>query len=309
MRVSSIRWGVILIGIGLFFLAINLELLDSLVFPRLFSLWPVLLIAIGVELLFRHTRLYFLALLSPLLIAGAFIFAATATGDWKWRADEFWTRWTWNDSDKKIDTVEISDSSIKSLDIDLDSGPGKISLKPTTDVIFRARSEYFKRSPWIKQDTSMGVERIEYTNRERAHLAIFGLRMGRSKNDFEIANYLPLKAKVVTDDTEPDLDFSPFKLDNLTLDLRSSRAFLKLGKASDSINVTISGDTRNLVLTVPREYGMAIVGESSRLHNLIHESSLSPSGDGYYTSGYDNSPQKIRINLKAKIKSLSISRE
>ena len=69
MKVSSIRWGIIWIGIGLFFLAINFGVLDNLVFPALFSLWPILLIAIGVELIFRKTKFYFLALLSPLLIA------------------------------------------------------------------------------------------------------------------------------------------------------------------------------------------------------------------------------------------------
>ena len=309
MKVSSIRWGVILIGIGLFFLAINFELLDSLVFPRLFSLWPILLIAIGVELLFRHTRLYFLALLSPILIAGAFIYAATANGDWRWHADEFWSRWTWNDSEKKTYTFETSDSLIKSLDIDLDCGPGKISLKPSSDIVFRANSEYYKRSPWIKQDTSMGVEHIEYTNREREHLAIFGISMDRSRNEFEIANNLPLKADIVTYDNEPDLDFAPFKLDNLLLDLRSLRAFLKLGNKSDSIDVVISGNTVSFDLNVPKEFGLAIVGDRAKLQSIIHESSLSQSGDGYYSSGFENSPQKIRINLKAKVNSLLISRE
>lgn len=310
MKVSSIRWGVILIGIGLFFLAINLELLDSLVFPRLFSLWPILLIAIGVELLFRRTRFYFLALLSPILIAGAFIFAATANGDWKWRADEFWTRWTWSDAHRKIDTVEIQpDSAIQSLDVNLNCGPGRISLRPVSNAIFKVRAEYYKRSPWVKQDTANGIERIEYTNREKNSLALFGIRINRFKNDFELADYLPLKANIMTSDIEPDLDFSPFKLNDVTLNLNSSRVSLRIGSQSEMVNVSILGDADNFELTVPENFGMALIGDDARLRNLLRETSFLHSSDGYYSSGYNESPRKIRIDLKAKIKSLTISRD
>jgi hypothetical protein len=309
MKISSVRWGVIWIGIGLFFLAINLEMLDSLIFPRLFSLWPVLLIAIGVELLFRRTKLYFLALLSPLLIAAAFIFAATAKGEWKWRADEFWTRWTLNHNERRIDTVEIpADTTVKSLDINFNCGSGKVSLRPISNVIFKANSEYDKRRPSIEYEAADGVEEIKYTNREKAYLEILGLNLSSIKNDFEIADYLPLKADFLTYNREPELDFSALKLTDLVLDLHSSRGWLRFGALSDMVEVSISGNVRRLELVIPQYFGLAVIGDSGKLQNLIHDPSLLRSTDGFYSSNYGESMKKISVNLNADVNSLMISR-
>lgn len=309
MRISSIRWGIIWIGIGLFFLAINLELLDSLVFPRLFSLWPILLVAIGVELIFRRTRLYFLALLSPLLIAGAFMVAATARGDWGWNSDEFWHRWAWRANEKKIDIADIpSDTMVTSLDIQLECGPSDITIKPVSDKLFKATTEFYKRSPWVEHRLLSNTEKIEFTNREKTRLTLLGLNITASRTDFEIADYLPMKVTIRATDDQPDLDFSRFWLRSLDLNIRSNKTSLCLGNRSDTVDVAISGRVDKLSLLLPKNYSLKVEGDSAKLQAIFGNEGLIWRGNAFYANSGD-STRLIRLDLNATVKKLDIIRD
>jgi hypothetical protein len=310
MRVSSIRWGVIFIGIGLFFLALNLELLDSLVFPRLFALWPVLLIAIGVELIFRHSRLYFLAFLSPIIIAGAFIAAATATGDWGWKADEFWSRWAWRVGEKKVDIAEIpSDSAARLLDLNLECGTSIVSFRPSSDLLFKATTDYYRRSPWTEHSFSDSTEKIQYTNREKSRLALFGINMDATQTNFQITDILPIKAAITSHGNEPEFDLTALNLNSLDLDIQSENTKLRLGALADSIGVKISGKTDELNITLPRESGLSVSGKTAELNTLLRNSGLSSRAGTYISNEYSTASHKIYLILNADIKSISINRD
>lgn len=306
MRVSSIRWGIIWIGIGLFFLAINLELLDSLVFPRLFSLWPILLVAIGVELIFRRTRLYFLALLSPLLIAGAFMVAATAKGDWGWSSDEFWHRWVWRANERKIDKIEIADdSTVTSLAIDLECGPSNITFRPVSDHLFKATTEYYKRSPWIEHRIENGIEKINYSNREKTRLSLLGLNIAASRSDFEITDILPLRAAIEATDDQPVFDFSRFRLKSLDLDIRSNKTMLFIGDKIDTVDVVVTGRSDQLSLRYSSMYKLIINGDAANLEDAFDKGKLTRYGDKLYSMSADSN-HVIRLALKAKIKHIDL---
>ncbi len=310
MRVSSVRWGVIWIGIGLFFLAINLELLDSLVFPRLFALWPVLLIAIGVELLFRHSRLYFLAFLSPIIIACAFIAAASATGDWGWNADRIWRRWMWRVDDRKVDTVEIQrDALVKYLNLDLECGPSSLTISPSSNLLFKATTEYYRRSPWTEHSLSDGTEKIDYENREKTRLPFFGLNVAAAKSNFQIADYLPLEADITAQNDRLDFDFSSLRLSRLTLDIRSDRTYLRLGDLSDSVSIAINGTADKLEIVLPREMALRISGGSRDIGRILEGAGMTSRDGAYFSGDYSGGARRANIALDDDIKSVSIERD
>ena len=65
MNIGRIRNGAILISAGVVLLFNTMDYLSWSVWFRIFSLWPVILVAIGIELLFKRTLLSFLTLISP----------------------------------------------------------------------------------------------------------------------------------------------------------------------------------------------------------------------------------------------------
>jgi hypothetical protein len=309
MKVSSIRWGVIWIGVGFFFLAINFQALDSLVFPRLFSLWPVLLIAIGVELIFRRTRLYFLALLSPILIAAAFVLAASYKGGPGWNLDELFNNWSWRYQAEKTDLVEIPvDDSVSSLDLVLNLGQAGFELKANSERMFSAETEYYSRSPMISHRTENGVEFVEYENRERPQKGIFDFVKSGVRSRIAFPDGVPLGLAISTELDDPQIDLSEFSITSLRLDLRSDYAKVRLGGSPASLDVNVSGRARKLQLQVPHDLGLEITGNPDRLRRALADVELLESPSGYRTQGFSGSPSKAYISIDARIDEIVIDR-
>ena len=308
MRVSSIRWGVIWVGVGFFFLAINFEALDALVFPRLFSLWPVLLIAIGVELIFRKTRFYFLALLSPLLIAAAFTLAASYKGGPGWDFDEFLRSWSWRYEGEKIDLVEIPlDDGIDTVNVVLDCGSVKFDIQPVSKRLFSAETRYYKRSPAISHRTEGEVEFIRYEDREKPMWSLLNIVRSARQTGFKIPGQLPLKMNISTEADFPDLDFSNIRLIDLKLYVRSGEVTFRLGGLEDSVRVEISGKTGELSIILPSDLGLEITGDAGRLDDALAETDLEEFAGGYRSDDFGETEQKVYILLDARVKSITIN--
>lgn len=308
MRVSSIRWGVIWIGIGFFFLAINFETLDSLVFPRLFSLWPVLLIAIGVELIFRKTRFYLLALLSPLLIAATFVVAASYNGGPGWDFDGFLRHWSWRYEGEKTDLVEIPlKQTIDTVDIVLDCGPVDFDIQPVSTRSFSAETRYTKRSPIISHRTEDNIKFIKFENREKPGWGLLKIGGSGQRIDFKFSNQLPIRTSVSTEADFPDLDFSDIRLTSLDLYVRSDDLTLRLSDLVDSVGFEISGKTGELSIILPSGLGLEITGDPARLADALAETDLVEFPGGYRSDDFENAKQKAFILLDARVKSVSIN--
>ena len=73
MNVGRIRNGAILLSAGVVLLLNTTGHTPWVVWFKIFSLWPVALIAIGIELLFKKSKLAFVALLSPLFFFAAIL--------------------------------------------------------------------------------------------------------------------------------------------------------------------------------------------------------------------------------------------
>lgn len=75
MRAGSIIWGLALIAAGALLLANNLGLLPANVWRVLSSLWPVLIILLGLQVLARATRSAIFWVLAVILVIATVVFA------------------------------------------------------------------------------------------------------------------------------------------------------------------------------------------------------------------------------------------
>jgi len=310
MKVSSIRWGVIWIGIGLFFMAINLEVMDALVFPRLFSLWPVLLIAIGVELIFRKTRLYFLALLSPILIAGAFIVAASYHTGWGWDFEEFFHGWSWSYKGEMISEAEIPfESEIDTLNIKLDCGNADFDIRPNADLIFSAKSSYLNRSPLISNHTDNRTIFVTYQYRDKSRLSFLNFGASSLQSDFKITDRIPVVITLDTKVGRPRIDLEKVRLARLSLSLKSKETKVRFGGLEDSLEIRIEGKTERLEITAPMGMGLEIAGDVKKLKRAVADAGFVEFGGGFRSNGYSDALQIARIVIDARISSISVDRD
>ncbi len=307
MRVSSIRWGIVWIGIGIFFLAINFEVLDSLVFPALFSLWPVLLIAIGVELIFRKTKLYFLALLSPLMIAAAFIFAASFGSGYSWSFNEFWKDWSWGYEGRNDFSYGIPfDAAIDTAHILMNLGESDFAVRPSNNEMFSLETSYQKRSPQISYRTEGIDAYIEYKNREKGKSSIFKIKSLDLHSDIKIADNVVLYADIKIKTQKPKIDFSDFKLKGLNLSLRSNEAAITLGNRLDMVEIELFGRSNRLTLLLPSKFGIEFRGENITLDNSTGIENPELFSGGVRSGDFESNEKRTTVLLNGDIELVEV---
>lgn len=309
MKVSSIRWGIIWIGIGLFFLAINFGVLDNLVFPALFSLWPILLIAIGVELIFRRTKFYFLALLSPLLIAAAFVFAAVYAGGYSWSLSEFWKDWSWTYEGEKKFSQEISfDPGIDTVRLKMDLGQANFEIDPAASRVFSVKTNFYKKSPIVTYKNENPVAYIEYRNRESGSLSIFRIRKRQTFNVFKLYDGASLYADIETKIKYPVLDFSVFRLAELDLSLKSEESRIRFGENNNNATIRIKGKSERLILEIPTQFGLEILMDDYDMDRLSKIEGLYRFSDGFRTGDFQDAVSRATIVLDMSTQKIDLRR-
>jgi hypothetical protein len=77
-RMPNLFWPVLLIGVGILLLLSNFDFIEGVSFFHLWRLWPLLLIALGVHVMFGRERAWISNLLSLALVAAAIAFLVFA---------------------------------------------------------------------------------------------------------------------------------------------------------------------------------------------------------------------------------------
>jgi hypothetical protein len=160
MRISKIRNGVILISVGIVFLLNNLGYVPWDVWFRILFLWPIILIAIGVEIIFRKTRLSFLTILSPLLFMAAILgptcLQKVELGE-VYHASEIYQY------------CEDLDTSVTKVTAIVQLRAGNLEISSSSEKLISAELEYWKRKPITTYEYS-GFDSsatVEVRDRER----------------------------------------------------------------------------------------------------------------------------------------------
>ena len=249
-----------------------------------------------------------MALLSPLLIAAAFILAASYKGGPGWDFDGFLRSWSWRYEGQTTDLVEIPfDDTIDTVDIILDCGPVEFDIRPVSKRLFSAETRYYKRSPIISHRTENEVEFIKFENREKLRWSLLNIGGSGQRADFKIPGVLPLKMNISTEADFPDLDFSDIRLTSLKLYVRSGDVTLRLGDLEDSVKAEISGKTGEFAIIIPSEFGLEITGNRNRLDDALAETDLVEFAGVYRSDDFEKAKQKVFILLDARVKSVTIN--
>jgi hypothetical protein len=289
MRISSLRWGIILLGIGFTVLAIKFDYVDSYVWHTLFALWPVFIIAIGIELIFRGTRLHYLALLSPLLIAGTFIYAGLTTERNNW--GDRWNNRRWFNEDFNRDTKHYSfdkDALLKNLELDIKFGAGEVWLGPTSNALFTADLEYRRNEPSCNLSISGENGKISVKSTELR--AFYFWNDNKLKNDARmfVTDSLPLDITLDAAAASADLDLTDLIVNSVRLESGASSVDLRLGCRSNNVSVKINSGASRVMISVPREMGLKFALDAALSSTNLRDLDLVKTKGGYESNNYES---------------------
>ncbi|MFQ5608187.1 MAG: LiaI-LiaF-like domain-containing protein, partial [Candidatus Zixiibacteriota bacterium] len=236
----SLRWGVILISAGVLWLLVSADIISPHVVEYLFYLWPVLLIAIGIELVFRGSKLKALAYLSPLMLA----IVAFLAGQEAYYVEQNYDHRSGGSFVREIPAGETLQTHLELGDYDL-------YVRARSDNKVRGRMTGAYPSPKVEYSSGDGVTTVDV----RDNPALFGWRWGW--NEFhsvlnasnsrypelrvDLPQNTPVKMTLDGEESNADLNLADVSLAELIANVDEVTLSLEIGNSQPLVDVTLNG--------------------------------------------------------------------
>jgi hypothetical protein len=296
---------VLIILIGIHFLAFNLEWTDMSPWKTMLTLWPLLLVALGLDLLLRRLPAW-ISLLAALLFAALVVLLVVPEAARERKSSE--AEWG------HVQRVDVPMGKAESARIDLRLDAGKLELK-AADASGGKLVEGEARLPLgarleVDQDTSgpEGKVRIEADmgHRQKTQVRFLGERNWEHRWDLALARSLPLEVSVVVNAGTFDLDFSELNVRSAKAEINAGTGTLALsrGVAGGTAVVTVQAGT--FAITVPAECAARIRTEGSLNTVRADHERFIKSADGYEAAGDGKGACRWEVEVHGNLSSLSL---
>jgi hypothetical protein len=311
MNSRKLIWGSFLILIGLLLVIHNFGIMPlSINWGRLASLWPLILIILGLNSLSKNTNMNpWVFNGSAAIIITIFIYQVVDFSGTK--RDQFFD---WSD-DANIETDSVGlktqdfvlplDSGVSKAKLSFEGGAAKFILNDTTSSLIDART--------LTQRGEYSLEKVRTDSSESIKMKLtssnFNIKNGKIDNKVEVK----LNPRLDWDFNFEigagaiDFDFSNYKVSKINLDAGAASIDMKLsGKVAVS-NVDIDAGASSVTLRVPKEARCRV-----KMDAILSSESLpgfSKKKNGYYESdNYNGKGNLININVDAGMSSVTIER-
>jgi len=307
MKISSLCWGVFFLGVGLFFLAINMGYLDHLVWLKLLSLWPVILIAIGITVTFNRTKLKFLGLAAPLLIAFTFVYVAAADWGCYYDYDNYYHSRSSSSYNREVYGYSVEgDPDVKSLNVEMDFGLGELWIGATSKGLFSGDFEYRSNRPKCEYEVVGEEGRIKVRSKDWRGFNIFRKRNFKNDARIFIADFLPLDLNLDIGAARVDLDMTDHMLKKLTLDTGAAEIDIKLGCRSPKVKIDIDSGASKLTISVPPEMALEIDSDAALSSTNFKKIGLTKEHGVYRSDNFDSAECTAVINIDSGVSEIDI---
>lgn len=311
MNSRKLIWGSFLIIIGLLLVINNFNLLPLTInWGRVASLWPLLLILIGLSSLAKNTNAnpWIFNGLGAVVIA-IFIYQIIEVGEPRAKGN-----FSWSDGfDIEVDTADLNsqdfniplEPGVSNAELNFEGGAAKFILSDTTSQLIHANTFTRKGEYVLEKVRTDSVDRIKMKLNSN-HITIHD---GEIENQVEVKLNPSLKWDF---DFEIgagaiDFDFTNYYVNKITLDAGAASVDMKLSDKAPVTNVDIDAGASSITVMVPRAARCRINMDAVLSSEDIKEFSRKKSG--YYESdNFNGNGNLININIDAGMSSVKIRR-
>jgi len=284
---------VFLIGLGVVFLLANLGMISVNVWQLLLRLWPVLLVAIGLDLVIGRRNVW-------ASLAGLVLLLAILAG-------ALWLYGLRVESGQALHSQEISQAlqGVKSADIVLENGAGDVyvhKLSGSNELVSGQVASGRGRN--AIEEFSVQGNQATYRLRETGTYIGFGERFGEHSWDLELTTQVPLDIRYSQGAGNTNLDLSGLQLSALKVNVGVGQTTVTLPETGN-FDVRIDGAIGQIVVVVPK--GMAVrIQSNTALANLSVPSGYERSDRVYTSPGYESAENRANLTIGMAIGNVSI---
>ena len=286
--------GIILIAIGIILLLVNLGYFSFSLLFGIFDLWPLILIVVGVNILFKKKTiitvitwtLFFVILISY----GVFYQGNIAK----------------NNLIKNNVNIKKPVETVYG-ELDLDIGAAKIDIGSEEESLIKANLEgrelsYNETYKNNKEIASLRFEGKEYNliNFDKAKGSIYGFNLNK-----DVIWDLDLDLGAISG--KLNLEEVPIK--SIDLDFGAGDLDIILGSKYNHSNIKIDSGASDLTIIIPKEAGIKLKLDTALTETNIGDLNLNRSGDYYVSSDYEQANTKLEFDIDMGVSKVYFKRK
>ncbi|MEJ6950638.1 LiaF transmembrane domain-containing protein [Natronospora cellulosivora (SeqCode)] len=301
---SQISAGILLIGLGILFLLNTLGLVRGFNWRLLLDFWPVIIILIGLNIIFKNTKLWWL---TSLVLVFAILALFLVDGGTGYSRYEYTYRpyFAFRSPLETYNREMPYGSELEKMYVTLNLGAGRLIIgEVDANNVYEAKLQYADKVPELN---------YYYENRI-AYFSIKEFERSRNRFNFSARNdwtinlkpQLPLSIQVNAGAGDFDLDLGSHLISNLTVNSGAGNLKLRLGEEAD--NIRINSAAGNIDIFVPEEKEVQI-----RTVGLIRQNNFSDQGlikgadNTYHSKNFKSDENALEIEINSPVSKSSIN--
>ena len=305
MKTSHIFWGTLFIVLGLLVLINNFTTI-FMDWGTIWKLWPAAIVLLGISLLIKHK-------FGKGVVAGvaALIIAVSVFSTFKTTAhfihDDFSIVFDELD-DREFEVTkyeEAMDSSITKAFLEFNAGAGSFNVKDTTHQLIIMKAEGVKDNYKLKRFDSNSSSKIQFSMKHTRFR--IGGKNYKNKVDISLNSNPVWDMEFDIGAASVMLDLTPFKINDLNIDMGAAALDVRLGDLNHETNVDIDAGASDIDLFVPEGSGCQIKTDIALSSKNFHGFEKIKK-NFYQTSNFEDAVKKIYIEIDCGVSSISVRR-
>ena len=299
-RRRSVVWPVVLISLGLIFLLNNLGVISWNIWSAMLRMWPLLLVAVGIDLIFGRRSGVGAAIAAILIVgmfAGAFFLVDLAGTPWS--------------GDQVTETISQSFGEAERAAVDVSINVGELHLSAllgSSELLIEGEIQVGENETITDQLRMVGST-AEYKLATHGHSYnpgwIFSTEGNQDKRwDLRLSGNIPIDLDLDSGVGRAVLDLSGLNLASLNIDSGVGEVIVTLPESGD-YTVRVDGGVGALEVLIPAGVEAKVVLDTG-LGNSTIIGDLTYQNGEYYTPGYDSADERVEVHVDSGVGSIKI---
>ncbi len=298
MKTGRFFWGTFFVVIGVLVLLSNLDYVQ-IDWSLSWKFWPLILIFWGASKFteIRGIKALFATLNGVLLACMVFGFFSFQ-----------WFTGPYDDNEPLRYTQTLSepfDSTLDHATFHFSGGAGRFMMEKTTDNLVEARTESAFGQYELDQSQEDGSADVSLRMMDRRSYRFFG-RMGNRAN-IQLNSEPAWEMRFNVGASKLDLDLSPYKAEQVTIDAGVSTIRVRLGDRANETNVRIKTGLSSVRIEVPSSVGCEVY-DNAHIGRTEFDDFSRAGTARWQTDNFESAGKKIFIEVDAGVSSIRVKR-
>ena len=291
--------GIAFIVAGLLLVAYRFGYIDLGIFWSFFTLWPLLLIVIGVSIIFKNTP-WVKGLAWILLIATVVLYSHYFDKNVRFFGREM-VRYDLVSSEVEID----HNSNIKTGSAIIKLGAGRLGIESTDD--YEVKATFPEEITTFKSEVSDNEAFTFRAIHDDDFLRNSRLLANGYDYKFELNEDILWKIDVDMGAMDSNLDLRDIEFDKLDIDMGAGDIDLYLGYLENNARISIDSGVSDIKIYIPEDIPAQIIFDGGiKDINFDSDTTFIKTGDNYETRSFNTGENYYRIDISTGVGELNI---